>query len=98
MFPAYLDGARVLEYTDPGHYGFITDYDEDNVPVEKEIRYLAICRYTGKDAVYLFSCDENFAVIFDQEDAYEHVKVAYPDSTWHRKSASLLCSASRRKA
>jgi hypothetical protein len=29
MFPDYLDGAKVLEYTEKDHCGFITDYDED---------------------------------------------------------------------
>ena len=28
MFPNYLDNAKVLEYTEKGHFGFITDYDE----------------------------------------------------------------------
>ena len=97
MFPDYLDGARVLEYTDPGHYGFITDYDDSNTPIEKEIRHLAICQYTGDDALYLFSCDRDHNVIFDHEDTYEHLKDGYPDSVWHGKQTPLLCSASRRK-
>lgn len=97
MFPDYLDGARVLEYTDPGHFGFITDYDEDNTPIEKEIRYLAICQYIGQDAVYLFSCGKDHSVIFDHEGAYEHLKDGHPYSIWHEKSAPLFCSAARRK-
>ena len=97
MFPDYLDGAKVLEYTDLGHFGFITDYDEDSTPIEKEIRYLAICQYSGDETVYLFSCDEDHSVIFDHEDAYDHLKSGHPDSVWHEKSTPLLCSASRRK-
>lgn len=97
MFPDFLDGARVLKYTDHGHFGFITDYDADNAPIEKEIHYLAICQYTGDDAVYLFSCDEDHNVIFDHQDAYQHLKDGYPDFIWHEKATPLLCSASRRK-
>ena len=97
MFPDYLDGARVLEYTDLGHYGFITDYDENNVPVEKEICYLAICQYSGDDAVYLFSCDTDCAVIADFSDDYKWLKAGHPDSVWHEKPVALLCSAFRRK-
>ena len=37
MFPNYLDGAKVLEYTNKGHYGFITDYDENDIPFEMHI-------------------------------------------------------------
>ena len=97
MFPDYLDGAKVLEYTDKGHFGFITDYDEDNVPIEKEIRYLAICQYTGEDAFYLFSCDEDHIVVFDHEDAYVHLKDGYPDSVWHKKSVPYLYTTAQRK-
>ncbi|MBQ7099362.1 MAG: hypothetical protein IJO05_06565 [Oscillospiraceae bacterium] len=66
MFPDYLDGAKVLEYTDMGHYGFVTDFDEDDHPIEKEIRYYAIAQYekdTG--SFYIFSCDESFEVFGD---------------------------------
>lgn len=97
MFPDYLDGAKVLEYTDIGHFGFITDYDEDDNPTENEIRYLAICQYTGEDSVYLFSCDEDYSVIFDHEDTHEHLKDGHPDSIWHKKAIPMLISASQRK-
>ena len=66
MFPDYLDGAKVLEYTDRGHYGFVTDFNEDDFPIEKEICYYAIAQYENDtDSFYVFSCDESFEVFGD---------------------------------
>ena len=65
MCPDFLDGARVLEYTEKGHFGFITDYDEKDTPVEKEICFLAVCQYDGSPEYYIFSCDCCFDVIAD---------------------------------
>ena len=66
MFPDYLDGAKVLEYTANGHYGFLTDYDENGTPMEKEICFLAICHYEGREeGFYLFSCDSQYDVLVD---------------------------------
>ena len=98
MFPDYLDGAKVLEYADPGDFGFITDYDEDNTPIEKEIRYLAICQYIGDDAVYLFSCDKDYNVIFDHLDACEHLKDGHPRAVWNPKKVPYFRTAAQRKA
>ena len=102
MFPDYLDGAKVLEYTDKGHFGFITDYNEDNTPVEKEICYLAVCRYVNDEAYYLFSCDRECAVIGDAcFHTLEICKTCHPDSegaVWHQKTAPCLLNAARRRA
>ena len=66
MFPDYLDGARVLEYTNKGHFGFFTDYDEHDNPVVKEICYYAVAHYPdGTGSFYIFSCAENFEVLCD---------------------------------
>ena len=88
MFPDYLDGAKVLEYTGKGHFGFFTDYDENNDPVEKEICYFAICRYEG-GGFYVFSCDSRFDVLTDScLDTVKQCKESHPlpDGTiWHTK-------------
>ena len=66
MFPNYLDNAKVLEHTEKGHFGFITDYNESNTPVVKEICYYAICHYeVDGDGYYIFSCDNQFDVLND---------------------------------
>lgn len=88
MFPDYLDNAKVLEYTNQGHFGFFTDYDENNTPVAKEICYYAICRYeTG--GCYLFSCDNQFHVLidsyFDTAEQCKHYKDLPPGTIWHKK-------------
>ena len=58
MFPDYLDGAKVLEYTDRGHYGFVTGFNEDDLPIEKEICYYAIAQYEKYlDSFYIFFCN-----------------------------------------
>lgn len=89
MFPDFLDGARVLEYTEMGHFGFITDYDENDVPFEKEICYLAVCRYDDTPEYYIFSCDSNFDVISDGcFRSIEICKTCHELSStaiWHKK-------------
>lgn len=86
MFPDFLDGAKVLEYTEAGHFGFITDYDDDGNPCEREIRYLAICAYTGNDTYCLFYCDEDFEVISDfSGDTLAGFKDSCPRAHWREK-------------
>lgn len=99
MFPDFLDGAKVLEHTKAGHFGFITDYDDDGNPYERGIRHLAICAYTGHDGYYLFSCDEDFEVISDSLwDSAEQIKDSYPDTLWLEKHSPYLYTAAQRKA
>ena len=90
MFPDYLDGARVLEYTDRGHYGYIIEYDENYVPHHKEQYYLAIARYDNDDRFYLFGCDDHYEVMSDSLcDSPEECKSIHcyvPENTvWHKK-------------
>ena len=89
MFPDFLDGARVLEYTEKGHFGSITDYDENNVPFEREICYLAVCRYNGKPEYYIFSCSCNFDVISDgcfcSIDICKTCHELSNTAVWHKK-------------
>lgn len=101
MFPDYLDGAKVLLYTDMGHWGFITDYDENNTAIECEIFYQAICQYIGDDRFYLLSCDRDFDVIadvlFDSADIAEMCNYESENTAWHKKSAPHLYTAAQRK-
>ena len=99
MFPDYLDGAKVLEYTEKDHFGFITDYDEDGNPSEREIRYLALCVYTGHDGCNLFYCDADFDVISDAYgDSAVELKNHYPEEIWLEKHPPYLYTAAQRKA
>lgn len=87
MFPDYLDGAKVLEYTEAGHFGCIMDYDDNGNPYEREIRYLAIAAYAGSSARYLFLCDQDFDVIFDHcGEPSSDFKWKYPGAVWHTKN------------
>ena len=101
MFPDYLDGAKVLEYTDSGHFGFMTDYDEDGNPIDAEICYLAVCRYIGNDAYYLFSCDRSYNVMGDGRfDSIDVCKSCHPESDkaiWYQKVTPYLYTATQRK-
>ena len=99
MFPDFLDGARVLEYTKEGHYGYITDYDDNENPFEREIRYLALCAYTGHNGCYLFFCDKDFDVISDAiGDSVLDLKYGYPEDIWLEKHPPYLYTAAQRKA
>lgn len=99
MFPDYLDGAKVLEYTEPGYFGSITDYDDDGNPFEREVRYLAICAYPGHKGCYLFYCDKDYAVITDDYgDHTEDCKYSHPEAVWQVKRAPFLYNAAQRKA
>lgn len=88
MFPNYLDGAKVLEYTEKEDYGDLTDYDENDIPIEKEISYFAICRYeTG--GYYLFSCDCQYEVLndsyFDTIEQCKSCRKLPPNTAWYKK-------------
>ena len=90
MFPDYLDGARVLEYTDRGHYGFVTDFNEDDLPIEKEICYYAIAQYENDtDSFYVFSCDDSFEVFGDAclwtLEMCKNCANLPEDIVWHKK-------------
>ena len=65
MFPRYLDGAKVLEYTIKQHFSYFTDYTETGTPVEKEICHYAICKYENDHHFYLLGCDCHFDVLTD---------------------------------
>ena len=99
MFPDYLDGAKVLEYTDPGDFGIIEDYDDDGLPLAREVRYLAVCAYTGDMARYLFSCDSDYAVIGDACcDTTAECKDIHPHAVWHPKNDPYFRNAAQRKS
>lgn len=50
MFPDYLDGAKVLEYTQRGNFAVTVDpWDDENPGTAKEICYVAICQFEGSN-------------------------------------------------
>lgn len=99
MFPDYLDGAKVLEYTEAGHFGFITDYDDDDNPYEREICYLAICAYIGQQSLCLFYCDQSFDVISDfSGDTVAGFKNSCPEAVWYMKTPPYFYTSAQRKA
>ena len=66
MFPDYLDGAKVIEYTQRGSFAFSADpWDDETLGTEKEICYVAICQYDGSDRFNVFWCDGDYRVLQD---------------------------------
>lgn len=62
MFPANLDGAKVLYYTQNGNYGELKLL---NGEIADKYSYLAICKYENDEDYYLFCCNENYEVVND---------------------------------
>lgn len=62
MFPNYLDGARVLFYSQKDVFGKVNYSTGEKY---SDIKYLAICRYGNNKEYYLFSCNEDFEVVGD---------------------------------
>ena len=86
----YLDHAKVPEYTDWGHYGYVIEYDENYISHHKELCYLAIAQYDGDDYFYLFGCDADFEVISDSlHDSPKECKsvscYVSEDTVWYKK-------------
>jgi len=66
MFPDYLDGAKVIEYSQQVSIAIIADpWDDENSASEKEVCYVAICQYDGSTQFNLFWCDAEFNVLQD---------------------------------
>ena len=85
MFPAQLDGADVLMYTEKGSYG-VVEY-ETGEPYDT-ICYYAIARYGGDSSYYLLGCNSGFDVISDfQWDSMDGCKnIAahdHPNVQWY---------------
>lgn len=62
MFPANLDGAKVLYYTQNGNYGELKLLNGETVD---KYSYLAICKYENDEDYYLFCCNKNYEVVND---------------------------------
>lgn len=66
MFPEYIDGAKVIEYTKRGSFAFTAaPWDDENPGTEKEVCYVAICRYDGSNRFNVFWCAEDYRVLQD---------------------------------
>lgn len=76
MFPANLDGARVLFYTPNDNYGEIK---LPNGETADNYCYLAICKYENDKNYYLFCCNEKYEVVNDTvwESVEKCMSVAY---------------------
>ncbi len=62
MFPAMLDGARILFYTPKGEYGVVRYTTGE---ILDNINYYAIGKYDKDECIYLFGCNADFEVISD---------------------------------
>lgn len=62
MFPNHLDGAKVLFYSQKGHFGEVNYSTKEKY---SDIHYLAICKYGNNSEYYLFDCNEAFEVVGD---------------------------------
>ncbi len=65
--PAYIDGAKVVQWAWSGQYpfGFVSTY---------EVYGLAICQYENSPTFYRFSCDKNWETL--QDSPYDSIKEA----------------------
>ena len=67
MFPDYLDGAKVIEYTEQSSFALTVDpWDNENPDSEKEVCYIAVSQYEGSEQFNLFWCDTEFNVLQDR--------------------------------
>ncbi len=75
-FPAILDNAKVLYYTDRGDYGAVY---WDNGTIAEQISYLAVCIYDSGHGAYLFGCNDSFDVVADSlcDSVEECLKAAF---------------------
>ena len=92
MFPNYLDGARVLFYSQKDVFGKVNYSTGEKY---SDINYLAICRYGNNAEYYLFDCNEDFEVVGDYPfDSVEECKEAAQNSNkskdivWTKKTQS----------
>ena len=88
MFPDYLDGAKVIEYTERSCFAFTVDpWDDENPGSEKEVCYLAICQYENSEEFNFFWCDDDFNVLQDWLcDSIDECKSNYrTDIVWNKK-------------
>lgn len=71
--PSEIDGAKVLYWAWSGSVPFGFVGDEKDL-MASEIYGLAICQYENSEAVYRFSCDENWET--QQDQVYDSVNQA----------------------
>jgi hypothetical protein len=84
--PHELDGAAVVAtapVTTEDATG-ATRHFRDGKLANEYIRWLAVCRYADQPGVYLFYCDEDWAVLTDTfhetvEDAYSQARFEFGD-------------------
>jgi hypothetical protein len=86
-FPAKLDNANVLYYTDNDDFGVLACTDGSN-PIP--IRYLAICQYENDNYYYLFLCNENIEVETDDlcetiDETKDFARLRNNNISWHSK-------------
>lgn len=86
MFPARLDGAAVLMYTEKGDYGAAAYEAGERYDT---LCYYAIARYDTDSSYYLFGCNTDFDVISDYlcdsiDDCKNIVTDHSHDVLWHR--------------
>ena len=71
--PAEIDGAKVLEWAWSGSKSFGPILDQAG-SIYCEIFGLAICRYTGSEQIYRFSCNCNWES--EQDSMYSTIQEA----------------------
>ena len=67
-----LDNANVLMLSDRGDYGVIEVLGGGSPDIK--VCYLAICRYSNDDAIYLFSCTDDLSV--EGDSLFDNVEEA----------------------
>ena len=67
-----IDGAQVLMISEKGHYGYIKIFDASDNGIE--VCYLAICKYSENNIIYLFLCDYNIST--EQDAVFNSVEEA----------------------
>lgn len=89
MFPDNLEGAKVIEYTERGNYGFVVDPWNDEKKMKKEVCYIAICRYEDGEGFNVFWCDEEYRVLQDwlwsSVEECKQMHEEAEDALWYKK-------------
>jgi len=92
LFPATIDSANVLVYSNKGNYGKVKYTSGD---LYDRISYFSICQYPGDSQFYLFALNDKYEVVSDwllisTDQAKEVASRFYSSIVWNRRCKEAL--------